>query len=253
MSPEKTKTKKQNPFVGLRPFESEDSLYYFGRNEQVKALLQQLYQTRFLAVVGSSGSGKSSLIRAGLIPNLEAGFLIQDRDLWQIAIMKPGDGPLRHLAGASLVANGGKPSSEQIDALTEAIQRGGVQTLLDKIAPDLDENDANMLLVVDQFEELFRFREDEKGEAPARLEEAAGFVAILLQLAAQKSVPVFVCLTMRSDFLGDCDAFHGLPEAMNRNQYLVPRLTRSQRREAITGPIHLSGDKLAPRLADSAC
>ncbi len=72
----------QNPFVGLRPFESQDNLYYFGRNEQVKALLRKLYTTRFLALVGSSGCGKSSLIRAGLIPSLEAGFLVQDRDLW---------------------------------------------------------------------------------------------------------------------------------------------------------------------------
>ena len=86
-----------NPFVGLRPFESRDSIYYFGRKEQTHALLRQLYAHRFVAVVGSSGCGKSSLVRAGLIPNLEAGFLVQDRDLWEIATFKPGDAPLYHL------------------------------------------------------------------------------------------------------------------------------------------------------------
>ena len=81
----------QNPFVGLRPFESADSLYYFGRRQQTRALLQQLNANRFVAVVGSSGCGKSSLVRAGLIPALEAGFLVQERDRWRIAICKPGE------------------------------------------------------------------------------------------------------------------------------------------------------------------
>lgn len=87
-----------NPFVGLRPFDGRDSLYYFGRKEQSHGLLQQLYANRFVAVIGSSGCGKSSLVRAGLIPNLEAGFLVQDRDLWKIAIFKPGDAPIFDLA-----------------------------------------------------------------------------------------------------------------------------------------------------------
>ena len=77
-----------NPFVGLRPFRTEESLLFFGRNEQTVELLQQLHKTRFLAVVGSSGCGKSSLIRAGLIPKLKAGFLIEDRDRWLTATMK---------------------------------------------------------------------------------------------------------------------------------------------------------------------
>ena len=89
-----------NPYVGLRPFEQEDSLYFFGRREQTAELLEQLAPTHFLAVVGSSGCGKSSLIRAGLIPALLGGFLVEERDAWQIAIAKPGDAPLRNLAVA---------------------------------------------------------------------------------------------------------------------------------------------------------
>ncbi|MCP5103347.1 MAG: hypothetical protein GY950_08210 [bacterium] len=96
----------KNPFVGLRPFEAGDSLYYFGRGEQTGELLTGLHRTRFVAVVGSSGCGKSSLVRAGLIPNLEAGFLVQDRDKWHIAAMKPGDCPFYNLADALLRAVG---------------------------------------------------------------------------------------------------------------------------------------------------
>ena len=121
-----------NPFVGLRPFKSEDSLYYFGRSEHIKALLRQLQRTRFLAVVGSSGAGKSSLVRAGLIPNLEAGFLVQDRDRWQIAEMKPGDDPLRHLAAALLQALNETLDVTSVEAFCEQIRRRGAQAVLEK-------------------------------------------------------------------------------------------------------------------------
>ncbi len=87
----------QNPFVGLRPYRSDDGIHSFGRGEQTKRLLGLLYAHHFVAVVGSSGSGKSSLVRAGLIPQLEDGFLVQERDHWHIAIMKPGIAPLSNL------------------------------------------------------------------------------------------------------------------------------------------------------------
>ena len=237
----------QNPFVGLRPFESADSLYYFGRRQQTRALLQQLNANRFVAVVGSSGSGKSSLVRAGLIPNLEAGFLVQDRDLWKIAILKPGGSPLRNLAAAMLSATGDRGTTETIKGLLETMRRHGSQALVHQAQMPLDRNEANLLIVVDQFEELFRFQQVRTTHVR---EEAAEFVSMLLNLANQKEIPIYVVLTMRSDFLGECDGFRGLPEAMNTSQYLVPRLTRLQRREAILGPIRLAGADITPRLTD---
>ena len=164
----------KNPFVGLRPFESEDSLYYFGREEQVKSLLRQLHKNRFLAVVGSSGSGKSSLVRAGLIPNLEAGFLVQERDLWKIALMKPGEAPMHNLATALLAAAGESTDKKAVADLGKEIRRHGAQALLDRLKHVLNEDDANLFLVVDQFEELFRFGGD-KGRISE--EEAADFIA----------------------------------------------------------------------------
>jgi WD40 repeat protein/energy-coupling factor transporter ATP-binding protein EcfA2 len=242
------KPRQHNPFVGLRPFEREDSLYYFGRDGQTKALLQHLHQCRFLAVVGSSGCGKSSLVRAGLIPHLQAGFLVRDRDTWLIATMKPGDGPLRNLAAALLGIRNSNPTREQIEEFREELCDGGASAIVTGLQAVIEEADGNLLLVVDQFEELFRFGLDAK--QPERHEEAIDFVAILLALAQQRDMPVYVCITMRSDFVGECDAFFGLPEAMNRGQYLAPRLTRSQRLEAIVGPINLAGAKIAPRLVD---
>ncbi|MHC4446044.1 MAG: nSTAND1 domain-containing NTPase, partial [Planctomycetota bacterium] len=236
----------QNPFVGLRPFESRDSLYYFGRKEQTHALLKQLYTNRFVAVVGSSGCGKSSLVRAGLIPNLEAGFLVQDRDLWEIATFKPGDAPLYHLV-ASLASLTGSDSPDAVEILLETVHRRGAQALVELAQTTLKGEDSNLLIVVDQFEELFRFQQ---ARTTRVREEAADFVSILLHLVEQTVVPIYVVLTMRSDFLGECDAYQGLPEAMNNSQYLVPRLTRQQRREAFLGPIRLAGADMTPRLMD---
>jgi hypothetical protein len=102
--------------------------------------------------------------------------------------------------------------------------------------------------VVDQFEELFRFvkeRREQDGGAEARL-----FVASLLEAADFSSAPVYVVLTMRSDFLGDCSQFPGLPETLNRSQYLVPRMTREQVREAIEKPLRLVGAHMSPRLVE---
>ena len=206
----------KNPFVGLRPFDVDDSLYYFGRDEQIKALLRQLHKNHFLAVVGSSGSGKSSLIRAGLIPNLQAGFLVQERDLWHIAVMKPGGAPLSNLAKAFLTGTKQDARDEDIADFVVEMKRYGSQAVVKRIKLALDKSDANMLLLIDQFEELFRFVDDQKTKAAE--EEAADFVNVMLGLAEQSQAPVFVCKTMRSDFLGDCDRFYGLPEAMNRSQ-----------------------------------
>ena len=237
-----------NPFVGLRPFKTEESLLFFGRNEQTIELLQRLHQTRFLAVVGSSGCGKSSLIRAGLIPKLKAGFLIEERDRWLTATMKPGDAPLQNLARSLLEAAFKDATEPAIEEFVKQIGQSGADAVITRLAPALSDSSSNLLLLIDQFEEIFRFGV-ESGNAEQR-DEAEDFVALMLALAAQPNLPIYVVLTMRSDFIGDCDNFYGLPEAMNRSQYLVPRLTRRQRQQAIEGPIRLFGATISPRLLD---
>jgi hypothetical protein len=235
-----------NPFVGLRPYDAGDSLLFFGRQQQAAELLQRLHNVRFVAVVGSSGCGKSSLVRAGLIPKLEAGFLLDDRDVWHIGRMKPGDAPIDNLAAALLEAYAGH-DKPQPHAFASEIREQGVQAVFDRASTLVRTGDCNLLLLVDQFEEIFRF--DLYGNASDDA-GAAEFVALLLELTAQEEIPVYVVMTMRSDFMGDCDRFLGLPEAMNRSQYLVPRLSRQQRREAIEGPARLFGAEITPRLID---
>lgn len=235
------------PFVGLRPFHSHEHHLFFGREEQTAELLQRLHHHRFVAVVGSSGSGKSSLVRAGLIPTLRGGFLVEDRDRWHMAVMKPGYAPLASLAAALvpvLSVGNDTDSVPELDALRDAIDEAGTDAVLQAVRPLFQADDANLLLVVDQFEEIFRFG------GTAGHTEAADFVATVLALAGQRQLPVYVVMTMRSDFLGDCDVFHGLPAALNRSQYLVPRLSRGQLRTAIQGPIRLFGATVSRTLVD---
>ena len=113
------------------------------------------------------------------------------------------------------------------------------------VRPDLGEKES-LLLVVDQFEEIFRYRKEAQGAGAD--DQADAFVRLLLASSEQDEVPVFVVLTMRSDYLGDCAVFRGLPEALNDAQYLVPVLTRPQLREVVEAPVASAGAEIAPEL-----
>ena len=89
-----------NPYPGLRPFEPGENHLFFGRDGQSNELLARLRQNRFLAVVGSSGSGKSSLVRAGLLPDLHSGMMAGGSSQWQIALLRPAGHPIDNLAAA---------------------------------------------------------------------------------------------------------------------------------------------------------
>jgi WD40 repeat protein/energy-coupling factor transporter ATP-binding protein EcfA2 len=239
-----------NPFPGLRPFESSETHLFFGRDGQSEELLRRLRRTRFLAVVGTSGSGKSSLVRAGLLPALQGGLMASVGSDWRIAILRPGDDPLGNLARAlsspSVLGSHEDERSADMQAvlaettlrrsslgLVELVSRA--RTKLDKDGEPLFHPYENLLIVVDQFEELFRFKQlIEEGHSH---EDATAFVKLLLEAVRQKDEKIYVVLTMRSDFLGDCSQFWELPEAINNGQYLIPRMTRDERREAITGPV----------------
>lgn len=240
---------KLNPFPGLRPFEADESHLFFGRETATNDLLQKLQVNRFIAVVGTSGSGKSSLVRAGMLPDLYGGFMAKAGSRWRVAVLRPGDSPIRALAQALAGAEVfGVPEGdgEMQSAITEAVLRRGALGLIDVARQAKLPADENLLVVVDQFEELFRLR---YSNASARLrDEPATFVKLLLESTGQDELSIYVVLTMRSEYLGDCTQFWDLPEAINAGQYLIPRMTRSQRQEAVTGPVAVGGARMAPRL-----
>ena len=246
------------PYPGLRPFRRDETDIFFGREELADQLIDKLAETRFLAVTGTSGCGKSSLVRTGMISALEMGFLHKAGPLWKVAEMRPGNQPILNLASAiSLaLAPGNKEKDdnaiqdeELIELRAANLRCGplGVKELLDN--SPIQEG-TNLLILVDQFEEIFRYVQH------GRMDEAEAFVDLLLSSSKlhegshKKPYSVYVVITMRSDFLGDCSYFEELPAAINKGQFLTPRLTRDQIQAAIEGPAGVFGGKIEPKLVN---
>jgi cell division protein FtsB len=243
-----TEVEVSNPFPGLRPFEADEDYLFFGREQQTDELLRRLRRTRFLAVVGSSGSGKSSLVRAGLVPSLHGGSMAGAGSRWRDAICRPGDKPIHNLAQAlhDAVGLGHAQGTREVNlAIIETTLRSSSNGLSAVFEQAQLADEENLLLVVDQFEELFRYRPS-SGEHDS--EGALAFVKLLLRAAADSTVRVYVVLTMRSDFIGSCAEFPELPHAISDGQFLVPRLSRSELRRAITGPVAVAGGEITSRL-----
>jgi hypothetical protein len=220
----------KNPYPGLAPFQEQDASRFFGRDREIEDILERLASRRLLAVIGVSGGGKSSLVKAGVIPVLRIGAAQGLRGRWRIHTIKPGNAPLQTLR---MALEGGSDWPTTSFSLVEQ-----ARTLL---APN-----EKLLLVVDQFEELFRFRAENLNHDAGN--EAALFVNLLLAVVDQRRVPIYIVLTMRTDFLGECAQFRGLPEALNDCYYLVPRLTRLQQQGAIEEPLKEQGVEIAPTL-----
>ena len=246
--------KISNPFPGLRSFEEEEHILFFGREEQIDDLISKLRRNRFLAVIGTSGSGKSSLVKSGLLPSLYGGFMAQSGSNWQTVSFRPGTNPIGNMAKALSVANYdylselGLENVDYSDVIETGLRRSD-RGLIDFYLQNLRSKGDNLLLLIDQFEELFRFSEFEKTKNEGYSDSVA-FVNLLLSAASQKDSPIYIVFTMRSDFLGECTLFKGLPEAINDGHYLVPRMTREQIRQVITGPVAVGGAEITPALVN---
>ena len=234
-----------SPFPGLHAFEPKQTDLFFGRDLEIRQLIQKLRAQRFVGVVGVSGIGKSSLVRAGLVPRLPQGYMPDVAPKWRTVILKPGNAPMTALA-RQLAVSFGLDESSVADKLAHS-SRGLLQLAADHLTPD-----ENLFVLVDQFEELLRFA----AMGSSQRETATEFVDALLgasghgplEARTEKQASVFVVLTMRSEFLGKCTMFPGLAEALNDGQFLVPRLERSQLRMAIEGPVAMVGGRISPVL-----
>jgi WD40 repeat protein len=231
------------PYPGLRPFQRDETDIFFGREEHTDQLIEKLGKTQFIAVIGPSGYGKSSLVRTGLLAGLETGFLSEAGVHWRIAECRPGNRPFLNLAQA-LLAEKALPEyavpftshSESLAFLQADLHRGPL-SLQELVLPD----NTNLLVLVDQFEEIFRYYH--QGAA----DEAAAFVALLLASCKNN---IYIVITLRSDFLADCAMFYDFPEALNQGLFLTPRLTRQQLHEAIEIPAKVFGGNVDEHLVN---
>jgi len=250
--------KVQHPYPGLRPFERHESRIFFGREKQVDELLARLKDHHFLAVLGASGSGKSSLVKAGLLPALAKGYMGEVGADWSIAELRPGDQPFARLAEGLLqdecFQRAWKPfttnprdntnkNAQDIAFLSAALRRGA-RSLHEVLEPAPLPEGTRLIIIVDQFEEIFRYRTQAE-------DQAAAFVALLLESC--KHDDIYIVITMRSDFLGKTAEFQDLPEAINDGLYLTPRLTREQLSDAIGKPARLFGGQVEEDLINHLC
>jgi hypothetical protein len=194
-----------NPFPGLRPFGIEESHLFFGREGQSDEVLIKLARNRFIAVLGASGSGKSSLMYCGVIPILYGGFMAQAGSNWKIIVTRPGSGPIDNLSESLLVKDRSYVQADEEGkkirrTITSTVLRSSSLGLIESVQQLKKDKNENVLLLVDQFEELFRYKKNEEGAS----NESLAFVNLLLEAARQQHTGIYVCLTMRSDFIGDC-------------------------------------------------
>ena len=253
-----TEAASKAPYPGLRSFERSESKLFFGRDNCVDAMIERLEKTRFLAVLGSSGTGKSSLVKTGLLSGLEMGLLSDAGSRWRVIDFRPGGDPLGRLAEGLVKAQSPEPTdapvadANEVATLVARFKREGPRELIRWCREDHLPPDTNLLLLVDQFEELFRYQDNTQREM------ARAFVSLLLESRwprgtaspQQAETPIFVTITMRSEFLGACALMPGLAEAINEGTFLTPRMTRQQCEEAIVGPAEVCGVKIEDRLVN---
>ena len=246
------------PYRGLEPFGPEHAPFFFGREAQIDWLLENRlapmarsgHARRFLAILGPSGSGKSSLALAGLVPALRAGK-VEGSATWPIVLLRPGYDPFENLtfelsklkdladSGPALLARtceylrvrdfGDDPRALHIFA---------------RYALDGDRASRRLVVLVDQFEEVFTL-------CPAEREPTRrAFIDTLLHAATVVGGPVLVLLTMRVDFLGKCASYPALAAALSDGQELVGPMSEDELRLAIERPAYLVGCELEPGLTE---
>jgi hypothetical protein len=241
VSPPKDSIKTwKNPYKGLGAFQETDGDRFFGRDTQIDDLwkkFQQLYEdesaTRLLMIYGPSGSGKSSLARAGLIPELERNPLLE-LDRARVAVLVPGDNPLGSLAMvlARFTTNDLSPveKANEFERVLMKTAEDGQYEGLWRIADALPEISAFPLIVlVDQLEEIFTFCEN------AAKRDA--FIGNLLNATTKRSKRVSAIVTLRSEFLGK----HPRLTQLIQQGYFVPAMDANRLRDAITEPAKLAG------------
>jgi hypothetical protein len=255
------------PYTGLRSFTEEESLYFKGREEHIEQATEQLQRNKFLMLTGASGDGKSSLVYAGIVPNARAGFLKSKYTQWGVADFRPERTPFKNLCRAVAkqldIANPQTVESELqhgFSALVDLYKNSkcfvDVDSVSWKQADDaqravLKRSAANLIIIVDQFEEFFTNPENYHHGVPSR--DSNLVLNVLLEtarIALEEDLPIYIVFTMRSDYIGQCAAFRSLPEYIGFSQFFVPRLNRSQLQQVIEEPASLSGNRISRRLTE---
>jgi WD40 repeat protein/energy-coupling factor transporter ATP-binding protein EcfA2 len=240
------------PYPGLRSFRKSESDIFFGRDDHLDEMTAKLAKHHFLCITGPSGCGKSSLARTGLMNHLEAGFLPDRGSDWIFCDFKPGDRPIDALfetLAASIVAESSDDPGGEVERREQLRDSLYYQVVTQRRTNDLNKVLAStvklpnrpIMILVDQFEELFRY-------AVSDSSAAVDFVEILVRSAAAKGA-IYVVITIRTDELEKCSRYPEFTHVINDSQFLTSVLDRYQIQHAIEGPIALFGGGISPEFS----
>ena len=253
------------PYRGLLPFGETDAGVFYGRERLAAQLAVKLAGRAshggLVVVTGASGSGKSSLLRAGLLPILALGRQIPGSDQWPRIVMTPTKDPLTELA-ARLAAIGGPDALAVRDGLARHPDQAHLAVRSAVLAARHDgeppwpgdrtgDDTARLVLIVDQFEQVFTLNPDLGGQATRQ-----AFITALCAAAANPvgpglEPPALVVIAVRGDFWNRCAAVPELADALQDGQFVVGPMTESELRVAITGPAETAGLRIDPALTDT--
>ncbi len=230
----------QNPFKGLEAFQQTDAHFFFGREQMIERGLKRMQETRFLAFVGASGSGKSSLVRAGILPALRDGK-ISASETWRTALFTPGPRPMEALA-TRIIPYLEEDNTRTMERVIKNIQDLDIaKQYIDNMLTDAPK-ESRLLIVIDQFEEVFTRASDA---------EAKPFIDILVKAAASPEIRLQFILTMRADFFGSLSRYPELAQLFEQeNMIIVTEMTAANIRRAIEGPVQAVGLKYEDGLVD---
>ena len=241
----------KRPFVGLRSFESNEIDIFFGREKLIGEMLDRLSEHRFLAVTGISGGGKSSLVKTGLVDGLKNNLILEAGSIWTIIEIRPHNRPIYSLA-ESLLNKTPKDRRypNDIEFLVSRLKRNPKDLVV-----FLEENrrffEGSLLIIIDQFEEIFRYEENDSHViSDVEFNNVMILVDILIHSSNQEELKIYNIITIRSDYLGKCALFNGLPELINKSQFIIPRLTRDELHDAIEYPVKMHKGKIEPALTN---
>ena len=257
------------PYLGLVPFQERDARFFYGREELVAQLVQRLVArlegTGMLLVAGESGAGKSSLLRAGLMPRLAAGALEPGSQRWPRRMIRPTGSPLRELAIHLAEVAGADPVSVYRSLLAapgEApmLVEQAVRTAASHVADSESGSPADtaapaphrLVLVIDQFEELFTAGGDaEDGRMEREAFIAALHAAATVPAGPHKRPPALVVAAVRADFVGRLIAYPPLKAALETGLFTVGPMSEAELRLAVTGPAAEAGLAVEPALVET--
>ncbi|HZY26588.1 MAG TPA: WD40 repeat domain-containing protein [Bacteroidales bacterium] len=230
-----------NPFPGLRPFSIDESKFFFGREAEAEDLILKLLKNRYVTVIGASGTGKSSLVFAAVVPAILK--LKNGSSAFRIISFRPGKNPFGNLAEALIKGIDNEEKSIDDTELCRIIKNhNNFSDAFRQITKGVDEN---ILLNIDQFEDLFRFGSSELSE-----EDKIKFIEFLVNTIKKNAPGVYIILSMRSEYMGECSHHWELARLINNSNYLVPEPGIENWKKIIEEPAKLAGARIESELTE---